>query len=130
MKTDYAIVVPGESGEHEINYVTKFDNPTDANMIAKAIHGEKAYAVEAAQWDIQMPTVYKDGIFYNVRESPVLAEDGSIVETKRELVLAERIPIEAEKIAKLSTTVAELQSANAELMLVVSDIIGGEEDAK
>ena len=130
MKTDYAIVVPGENGEHEINYVTKFDNPTDANMIAKAIHGEKAYAIEVAQWDIQTPAVYKDGNFYNVKESPVLAADGSLIEAKRELVLAERIPTDAEKIAKLSTTVAELQSANAELMLVVSDIIGGEEDAK
>lgn len=129
MKTDYAIVVPNANGEHEINYVTRFENPTEANMVAQAIHGNKAYAVEAAQWDIYTPSVYKDGIFYNVKETPVLAEDGSITEVKRELVPADHIPTEAENVAKLNATVAELQSANEELMVFVSNLVGGGEDA-
>lgn len=109
MKTDYAIVVPNENGTHEVNYVTKFDNPTDANMIAQAIHGEMAYAIEANKWDIDTPAVYKDGIFYNIKEECVVPEDGSTPVVKRTLVAAERIRTEEERIKELENQIAEFE---------------------
>lgn len=88
-------------------------------MTAKLIHGEEANAVEVTQYDVHTPAVYRDGVFYNVKETP----------EKRELVTAERIPTEAENIAKLNATVTELQSANEELMVFISNLVGGGENA-
>ena len=69
MKREFALILPNPTTEeHEGKTVTIFENPTDANMVAKAIYGETAYAVESTTWDIREPFIYRDGAFYNVEE--------------------------------------------------------------
>ena len=79
MKREFALILPNPTTEeHEGKTVTIFENPTDANMVAKAIYGETAYAVESTMWDIREPFIYRDGAFYNVEEKAKENEKGEV----------------------------------------------------
>lgn len=124
MKRDFALIKPNkESGEHEVAAITIFDNPTEANMVAQAIYGNTAYAVESSMWGVQVPSIYKDGIFQNIKQKEVRDEKGELKIVRVGEEPAERIPSQAEQIAELARKNAELKEVIDTLVL---DTLGGE----
>ena len=123
MKRDFALVKPNtETGEHEVMTITLFDNPTEADMAARAIYGAAAYAKESSQYDVQLPAIVKDGAFYNYKMKEMREEDGKLSFVRVGETPAEHIPSEAEKIAELTRKNAELKEVIDTLVL---DTLGG-----
>ena len=124
MKRDFALIKPSEkTGEHEVMTITLFDNPTEADMAARAIYGATAYAKESSQHDVQMPCIVKGGVFYNIKVKEIRGEDG-----KPSLVLvgetqAEYIPTPSEQIEELKRRNEELEEVLDQLVL---KSLGGE----
>lgn len=124
MKRDFALIKPNsESGEHEVMTITLFDNPTEADMAARAIYGATAYAKESSQWDVQLPAIVKDGTFYNFKMKEMREEDGKLSFVRVGEVQAEYIPTSAEQIAELKRRNEELEEVLDQLVL---KSLGGE----
>ena len=124
MKRDFALVKPNtETGEHEVMTITLFDNPTEADMAARAIYGATAYAKESLQYDVQLPAIVKDGTFYNYKMKEMRGEDGKLSFVRVGETPAELIPTPAEQIAELARKNAELKAVIDTLVL---DTLGGE----
>ena len=124
MKRDFALIKPNsESGEHEVMTITLFDNPTEADMAAKAIYGATAYAKESSQWDVQLPSLVKDDTFYNYKMKELRGEDGKLSFVRVGEAPAEYIPTPAEQIAELKKRNEELEEVLDQLVL---KSLGGE----
>jgi hypothetical protein len=123
MKRDFALIKPNtETGEHEVMTITLFDNPTEADMAARAIYGATAYAKESSQYDVQLPAIVKDGTFYNYKMKEMRGEDGKLSFVRVGEAPAEHIPTPTEQIAELTRKNAELKEAIDTLVL---DALGG-----
>lgn len=123
MKRDFALIKPNsESGEHEVMTITLFDNPTEADMAARAIYGATAYAKESSSYDVQLPAIVKDGTFYNFKMKEMREEDGKQSFVRVGETPAEYIPTPAEQIAELTRKNAELKEVIDTLVL---DALGG-----
>ena len=123
MKRDFALVKPNpETGEHEVQAITLFGTPTEADMAARAIYGATAYAKESSQYDVQLPCIVKDGTFQNCKTKEMRGEDGKLSFVRVGETPAEYIPTEAEQIAELTRKNAELKEVIDTLVL---DALGG-----
>nr|DAO60744.1 MAG TPA: hypothetical protein [Caudoviricetes sp.]DAU12937.1 MAG TPA: hypothetical protein [Caudoviricetes sp.] len=123
MKRDFALILPnGKTGEHEVQAVTLFENPTDADMTARKIYGPEAYAKESSRYVLRMPSIVKDGVFYNVDTKEDKNEHGEVEIVRVGETPAEYIPSEAEQIAELTRKNAELKEVIDTLVL---DALGG-----
>ena len=123
MKRDFALVKPNpETGEHEVQAITLFGNPTEADMAARAIYGATAYAKESSQYDVQLPCIVKDGVFHNIKTKEMRDEQGKLTYVRVGDAPAEYIPTEAEQIAELTRKNAELKEVIDTLVL---DALGG-----
>ena len=123
MKRDFALIKPNaETGEHEVMTITLFDNPTEADMAARAIYGATAYAKESSQYDVQLPAIVKDGVFHNLKMKEMRGENGELTHVRIGDAPAEYIPTEAEQIAELTRKNAELKEVIDTLVL---DALGG-----
>lgn len=123
MKRDFALVKPNtETGEHEVMTITLFDNPTEADMAARAIYGATAYAKESSQYDVQLPAIVKDGVFHNLKMKEMRDEDGKLSFVRVGETPAEHIPTPVEQIAELTRKNAELKEVIDTLVL---DALGG-----
>ena len=123
MKRDFALIKPNtETGEHEVMTITLFDNPTEADMAARAIYGATAYAKESSQYDVQLPAIVKDGTFYNYKMKKMRGEDGKLSFVRVGEAPAEHIPTPTEQIAELTRKNAELKEVIDTLVL---DALGG-----
>lgn len=124
MKRDFALVKPNpETGEHEIQTITLFGNPTEADMAARAIYGATAYAKESSQYDVQLPAIVKDGTFHNLKTKEMRDEQGKLTYVRIGEAPAEYIPTPAEQIAELKKRNEELEEVLDQLML---KSLGGE----
>ncbi len=124
MKRDFALVKPNtETGEHEVQAITLFDNPTEADMASRAIYGATAYAKESSQYDVQLPAIVKDGTFYNCKMKEMRGEDGKLSFVRVGEDPAEYIPTEAEQIGELKRRNEELEEVLDQLVL---KSLGGE----
>ena len=124
MKRDFALVKPNtETGEHEVMTITIFDNPTEADMAARAIYGATAYAKESSSYDVQLPAIVKDGTFYNYKMKEMRGEDGKLSFVRVGEAPAEHIPTPAEQIAELKKRNEELEEVLDQLVL---KSLGGE----
>lgn len=124
MKRDFALVKPNtETGEHEVMTITLFDNPTEADMAARAIYGATAYAKESSQWDVQLPAIVKDGTFYNIKRKEMRGDDGELTLVRVGETPAEYIPTPTEQIAELKKRNEELEEVLDQLVL---KSLGGE----
>ena len=124
MKRDFALVKPNEkTGEHEVQTITLFGNPTEADMAARAIYGATAYAKESSQYDVQLPAIVKDGTFHNLKMKEMRGEDGELTFVRIGDAPAEYIPTEAEQIGELKRLNEELKEA---VETLVMDSLGGE----
>ena len=124
MKRDFALIKPNtETGEHEVMTITIFDNPTEADMAARAIYGATAYAKESSQWDVKLPTIVKDGAFYNLKMTELRGENGDAQNTRVGETPAERILTQSEQIAELKKRNEELEEVLDQLVL---KSLGGE----
>lgn len=124
MKRDFALIKPNtETGEHEVMTITLFDNPTEADMAARAIYGATAYAKESSQYDVQLPAIVKDGTFYNYKMKEMRGEDGKLSFVRVGEAPAELIPTPAEQIAELKKRNEELEEVLDQLVL---KSLGGE----
>ena len=124
MKRDFALVKPNtETGEHEVMTITIFDNPTEADMAARAIYGATAYAKESSSYDVQLPAIVKDGTFYNYKMKEMRGEDGNLSFVRVSETPAEYIPTPAEQIAELNKRNEELEEVLDQLVL---KSLGGE----
>lgn len=123
MKRDFALIKPnGKTGEHEVQAVTLFENPTDADMTARKIYGPEAYAKESSRYVLRMPSIVKDGVFYNIETKEDKNEHGEVETVRIGETPAEYIPSEAEQIAELTRKNAELKEVIDTLVL---DALGG-----
>ena len=123
MKRDFALIKPNEkTGEHEVMTITIFDNPTEADMAARAIYGATAYAKESSQYGVQLPAIVKEGTFYNYKMKEMRGENGKLSFVRVGEIPAEYIPTEAERIAELTRKNAELKEVIDTLVL---DALGG-----
>ena len=102
--------------------ITLFDNPTEADMAARAIYGATAYAKESSSYDVQLPAIVKDGTFYNLKMKELREEDGKLSFVRVGDAPAEYIPSSAEQIAELTRKNAELKEVIDTLVL---DTLGG-----
>ena len=124
MKRDFALIKPNsESGEHEVMTITLFDNPTEADMAARAIYGATAYSKESSQYDVQLPAIVKDGAFYNYKMKEMREEDGKLSFVRVGETPAEHIPTPVEQIAELKKRNEELEEVLDQLVL---KSLGGE----
>ena len=124
MKRDFALVKPNtETGEHEVMTITLFDTPTEADMAARAIYGATAYAKESSQWDVQLPSLVKDGTFYNLKTKEMRDEQGKLTYVRIGDAPAEYIPTPSEQIAELKKRNEELEEVLDQLVL---KSLGGE----
>ena len=124
MKRDFALVKPNtETGEHEVMTITLFDNPTEADMAARAIYGATAYAKESSSYDVQLPAIVKDGAFYNYKMKEMRGEDGKLSFVRVGEAPAEHIPTPVEQIAELKKRNEELEEVLDQLVL---KSLGGE----
>lgn len=124
MKRDFALVKPNpETGEHEVQAITLFGTPTEADMAARAIYGATAYAKESSQYDVQLPCIVKDGTFYNYKMKEMRGEDGKLSFVRIGDAPAEYIPTEAEQIGELKRRNEELEEVLDQLVL---KSLGGE----
>lgn len=124
MKRDFALIKPNEkTGEHEVMTITLFDNPTEADMAARAIYGATAYVKESSQWNIQLPAIVKEGSFYNCKMKEMRGEDGKLSFVRVGGAPAEYIPTPAEQIAELKKRNEELEEVLDQLIL---KSLGGE----
>ena len=124
MKRDFALIKPNEkTGEHEVMTITLFDNPTEADMAARAIYGATAYVKESSQWNIQLPAIVKEGSFYNCKMKEMRGEDGKLSFVRVGETPAEYIPTEAEQIGELKRRNEELEEVLDQLVL---KSLGGE----
>ena len=124
MKRDFALVKPNpETGEHEVQTITLFGTPTEADMAARAIYGATAYAKESSQYDVQLPAIVKDGTFHNLKTKEMRDEQGKITYVCIGDAPAEYIPTPAEQIAELKRRNEELEEVLDQLVL---KSLGGE----
>ena len=124
MKRDFALIKPNEkTGEHEVQAITLFDNPTEADMAARAIYGATAYAKESSQYGVQLPAIVKDGTFYNLKMKEMRGEGGELTYVRIGDAPAEYIPTEAEQIRELKRRNEELEEVLDQLVL---KSLGGE----
>ena len=124
MKRDFALVKPNtETGEHEVMTITLFDNPTEADMAARAIYGVTAYAKESSSYDVQLPAIVKDGVFYHVDTKEDKNEHGEVETVRVGETPAEYIPTPVEQIAELKKRNEELEEVLDQLVL---KSLGGE----
>ena len=124
MKRDFALVKPNpETGEHDVQAITLFGNPTEADMAARAIYGATAYAKESSQYDVQLPCIVKDGTFHNIKKKEMRNEQGELTYVRIGDVPAEYIPTEAEQIGELKRRNEELEEVLDQLVL---KSLGGE----
>ena len=124
MKRDFALIKPNtETGEHEVQTITLFGNPTEADMAARAIYGATAYAKESSSYDVQLPAIVKDGTFYNFKMKEMREEDGKLSFVRVGETPAEYIPSSAEQIAELKKRNEELEEVLDQLVL---KSLGGE----
>lgn len=123
MKRDFALIKPNtETGEHEVQVITLFGTPTEADMAARAIYGATAYAKESSSYDVQLPAIVKDGVFHNLKTKEMRNEQGELTFVRIGDAPAEYIPTEAEQIAELARKNAELKEVIDTLVL---DALGG-----
>lgn len=123
MKRDFALIKPNEkTGEHEVQAITLFENPTDADMTARKIYGPEAYAKESSRYVLRMPSIVKDGVFYNVETKEDKNEHGEVDIVRVGETPAEYIPTEAEQIAELTRKNTELKEV---IDMLVLDALGG-----
>ena len=105
-KKDYAFIC-NNGKDDEVFAVTKCDNPSEAGVIAQAIKGPTAYAVECNNYSLYPPTGYRNKRFYNVDE-----------ETGEET--------EAEYIPSADSRLKTLQHDNEQLTIALAMLLGGE----
>lgn len=118
MKRDFALIKPNaETGEHEVQAITLFGNPTEADMAARAIYGATAYAKESSQYDVQLPCIVKDGTFHNLKTKEMRDEQGKLTYVRIGDAPAEYIPSEAEQIGELKRRNEELEEVLDQLVL-------------
>ena len=103
--------------------ITLFDTPTEADMAARAIYGATAYAKESSQWDVQLPSLVKDGTFYNLKTKEMRDEQGKLTYVRIGDAPAEYIPTPSEQIAELKKRNEELEEVLDQLVL---KSLGGE----
>lgn len=82
--------------ENKVQNIFLCENYERANQLARASHGNNAFAIETTKYASEIGDKYEGGVFYHI------LEDG----TKKE---AEYIPSEAENIAKLNAILSETQ---------------------
>ena len=124
MKRDFALVKPNpETGEHEVQAITLFGTPTEADMAARAIYGLSSYAKESSQYDVQLPAIVKDGVFHNLKMKEMRTEQGELTYVRIGDAPAEYIPTEAEQIGELKRRNEELEEVLDQLVL---KSLGGE----
>lgn len=104
MKREFAKPYIMTDGDGTVQNIAMFNDYEEANQVTRTIYGENAFA-EEYKWLVQAGDKYKDGIFYTVDE-------------KGNAELAEYIPTDSEQISQLS-------QENAELTIVLADMIGG-----
>jgi hypothetical protein len=122
MRREFAFVVPNEqTGEDEVQAITNFDSPTDAEMAAKRIHGQTAYSKETSQWAVRIPAIVKEGMFYNLKTQEQRNEKGELEVVRLGETPADYVPSFEDEMAELKKQNQELKQA---LEVLIADRLG------
>ena len=122
MRKFYAFMLKGDSSEYVVQMTTESQSATEAIMVAQSIYGNDVYVEEVTHVDIQLPAVFRDGIFYNVVEEVKTNKDGTLTTVRVK-------ETEAEKLLTVEEQLIELKQQNKSLKeaveLLVLDSVGG-----
>lgn len=122
MRKFYAFMLKGEGNEYVVQMITESQTATEAIMVAQSIYGNDVHVEEVTHVDIQLPAVFRDGIFYNVVEEVKTNKDGTLTTVRVK-------ETEAEKLLTVEEQLIELKQQNESLKeaveLLVLDSVGG-----
>ena len=115
-------MLKGENNEYVVQMTTESQSATEAIMVAQSIYGNDVHVEEVTHVNIQLPAVFRDGIFYNIIEEVKTNKDGTLTTTRIK-------ETEAEKILTVEEQLIELKQQNESLKeaveLLVLDSVGG-----
>lgn len=122
MRKFYAFMLKGDNSEYVVQMTTESQSATEAIMVAQSIYGNDVHVEEVTHVDIQLPAVFRDGIFYNVVEEVKTNKDGTLTTVRVK-------ETEAEKLLTVEEQLIELKQQNESLKeaveLLVLDSVGG-----
>lgn len=122
MRKFYAFMLKGDNSEYVVQMTTESQSATEAIMVAQTIYGNDVHVEEVTHVDIQLPAVFRDGIFYNVVEEVKTNKDGTLTTVRVK-------ETEAEKLLTVEEQLIELKQQNESLKeaveLLVLDSVGG-----
>lgn len=123
MRKFYAFMLKGEGNEYVVQMTTESQTATEAIMVAQSIYGNNVHVEEVTHVDIQLPAVFRDGIFYNIVEEVKTNKDGTLTTVRVK-------ETEAEKLLTVEEQLVELKQQNESLKeaveMLVMDSVGGE----
>ena len=122
MRKFYAFMLKGDNNEYVVQMTTESQTPTDAIIVAQSIYGNDVHVEEVTHVDIQLPAVFRDGIFYNVVEEVKTNSDGTLTTTRVKETAAEKLLTVEEQLIELKQQNESLKEA---VELLVLDSVGG-----
>lgn len=123
MRKFYAFMLKGDNSEYVVQMTTESQSATEAIMVAQSIYGNDVHVEEVTNVDIQLPAVFRDGVFYNVVEEVKTNSDGTLTTTRIKETEAEKILTVDEQLSLLKSQNESLKEA---IEMLVMDSVGGE----
>lgn len=122
MRKFYAFMLKGDNSEYVVQMTTESQSATEAIMVAQSIYGNDVHVEEVTHVDIQLPAIFRDGVFYNIVEEVKTNKDGTLTTVRVK-------ETEAEKLLTVEEQLVELKQQNESLKeaveLLVLDSVGG-----
>lgn len=117
-KREFAIITPDEKGVNNVVGVNMFEDPTTANNFVKIMYDKDSYAIDCSEFQIELPAVYRDGIFVLIKKIPKYDAEGNVLEYDTKEYAAKRV------IPPLQL-MENLKAENEQLLSLLADVLGG-----
>ena len=122
MRKFYAFMLKGEGNEYVVQMTTESQTATEAIMVAQSIYGNDVHVEEVTHVDIQLPAVFRDGVFYNIVDEVKTNKDGTLTTVRVKETEAEKLLTVEEQLIELKQQKESLKEA---IELLVLDSVGG-----
>lgn len=122
MRKFYAFMLKGEGNEYVVQMTTESQTATEAIMVAQSIYGNDVHVEEVTHVDIQLPAVFRDGVFYNIVDEVKTNKDGTLTTVRVKETEAEKLLTVEEQLIELKQQNESLKEA---IELLVLDSVGG-----
>ena len=122
MRKFYAFMLKGEGNEYVVQMTTESQTASEAIMVAQSIYGNDVHVEEVTHVDIQLPAVFRDGVFYNIVDEVKTNKDGTLTTVRVKETEAEKLLTVEEQLIELKQQNESLKEA---IELLVLDSVGG-----